>query len=166
MDLFATHYRSNRKKRAKLPANPQAVPYPATAPPGGRPLNAQGWAARYDYKAGWWAEGRGDVDLARRYVTGSWMRDSQADYCVMGCRHYEDAWQALCYLFGVKDALPPRTKRWLEAKVLADCIAVKVRLHITDQDPVILMRWGTARSAALRSIGTILLPPSVSSTST
>lgn len=43
-----------------------------------------------------------------------------------GLRHYEDAWQALCYLFGVKDALPPRTKRWLEAKVLADCIAVKV----------------------------------------
>lgn len=66
MDLFATHYRANRKKRAKLPANPQAVPYPATAPPGGRPLNTQGWAARYDYKAGWWAEGRGDVDLARR----------------------------------------------------------------------------------------------------
>lgn len=66
MDLYATHYRANRKKRAKLPANPQAVPYPATAPPGARPLSTQGWAARYDYKAAWWAEGRGDVDLARR----------------------------------------------------------------------------------------------------
>lgn len=45
-----------------------------------------------------------------------------------GGRHYEDAWQALCYLFGINDALPPRTKRWLEAKVLADCIAIKVRI--------------------------------------
>jgi hypothetical protein len=26
-------------------------------------------------------------------------------------------------------ALPPRTKRWAEARVLADCIAVKVTLH-------------------------------------
>ncbi|KAJ9121480.1 hypothetical protein QFC22_002096 [Naganishia vaughanmartiniae] len=56
-----------RRKRAKLPANPQAVPYPATAPHGVRPLGTQGWAARYDWKAGYWAEGRGDVDLARRY---------------------------------------------------------------------------------------------------
>ncbi|KAJ9095965.1 hypothetical protein QFC21_005327 [Naganishia friedmannii] len=105
MDFYAARYRANRRKRAKLPANPQAVPYPATAPHGVRPLGTQGWAARYDWKAGYWAEGRGDVDLARR--------------------HYEDAWQALCYIFGLKDALPPRTKRWLEAKVLADCIAIK-----------------------------------------
>jgi hypothetical protein len=54
---------------------------------------------------------------------------------VWGGRHCEDAWQALCYLFGIKDALPPRTKRWLEAKVLADCIAVKVSLLSSKSGP-------------------------------
>ena len=68
MDFYAARYRANRRKRAKLPANPQAVPYPATAPHGVRPLGTQGWAARFDWKAGYWAEGRGDVDLARRSV--------------------------------------------------------------------------------------------------
>lgn len=61
---------------------------------------------------------RGGRSCCATYRLGKLMRGED--------RHYEDAWQALCYLFGVKDALPPRTKRWLEAKVLADCIAVKV----------------------------------------
>lgn len=41
-------------------------------------------------------------------------------------RHYQDAYSALQIMFGSTAILPPRTKRWAEAKVLADCISVKV----------------------------------------
>ena len=33
----------------------------------------------------------------------------------------------LIIMFGSTAILPPRTKRWAEAKVLADCINIKVR---------------------------------------
>lgn len=42
-------------------------------------------------------------------------------------RHYQDAHGMLVVMFGSTAILPPRTKRWAEAKVLADCINVKVR---------------------------------------
>lgn len=42
-------------------------------------------------------------------------------------RHYQDAYGALLIMFGSTAILPPRTKRWAEAKVLADCINIKVR---------------------------------------
>lgn len=42
-------------------------------------------------------------------------------------RHYQDAYSTLIIMFGSTAILPPRTKRWAEAKVLADCINVKVR---------------------------------------
>lgn len=41
-------------------------------------------------------------------------------------RHYEDCWNELAKLFSSTTTLPPRTKRWAEAKVLADCVAVRV----------------------------------------
>lgn len=41
-------------------------------------------------------------------------------------RHYQDAYATLVIMFGSTAILPPRTKRWAEAKVLADCINVKV----------------------------------------
>jgi len=43
------------------------------------------------------------------------------------CRHYQDAYGMLTIMFGSTAILPPRTKRWAEAKVLADCINIKVR---------------------------------------
>ncbi|BEJ18225.1 hypothetical protein CspHIS471_0705020 [Cutaneotrichosporon sp. HIS471] len=70
------------------------------------PLGPQGWTIRYDFKAGWFAEVRGELDLARR--------------------HYEDCWNELARMFGSTSALPPRTKRWAEAKVLADCLAMRI----------------------------------------
>jgi trafficking protein particle complex subunit 11 len=42
-------------------------------------------------------------------------------------RHYQDAYASLLVMFGSPLMLPPRTKRWAEAKVLADCISIKVR---------------------------------------
>lgn len=53
-------------------------------------------------------------------------------------RHYEDCYNALADLFGSTAALPPRTKRWAEAKVLADCISMKVSssLILTDKSKI------------------------------
>lgn len=42
------------------------------------------------------------------------------------CSHYEDCWNELARMFGSTQTLPPRTKRWAEAKVLADCVAMRV----------------------------------------
>jgi hypothetical protein len=42
------------------------------------------------------------------------------------CRHYEDCWNELAKMFSSTQVLPPRTKRWAEAKVLADCVAFRV----------------------------------------
>jgi hypothetical protein len=47
-----------------------------------------------------------------------------------GCRHYQDAYAGLVLMFGSVAMLPPRTKRWAEAKVLADCIDLKVCVHL------------------------------------
>jgi len=44
-----------------------------------------------------------------------------------GYRHYQDAYETLTIMFGSTAILPPRTKRWAEAKVLVDCINIKVR---------------------------------------
>lgn len=41
-------------------------------------------------------------------------------------RHYQDAYTTLTTMFGSTSILPPRTKRWAEAKVLVDCISIKV----------------------------------------
>lgn len=51
---------------------------------------------------------------------------SIADAC---SRHYQDAYDVLTVMFGSVAILPPRTKRWAEAKVLADCIDVKVDMY-------------------------------------
>lgn len=42
-------------------------------------------------------------------------------------RHYQDSYDMLVIMFGSPAILPPRTKRWAEAKVLADTINIKVR---------------------------------------
>ena len=44
----------------------------------------------------------------------------------MSSRHYQDAYTTLMIMFGSTAILPPRTKRWAEAKVLADTINFKV----------------------------------------
>jgi len=45
-------------------------------------------------------------------------------------RHYQDAYEMLLIMFGSTAILPPRTKRWAEAKVLADCINIKVGISL------------------------------------
>ncbi|KZT58702.1 hypothetical protein CALCODRAFT_432256 [Calocera cornea HHB12733] len=100
---YANHSKTTRRKRSR--------PHQATGPPpqgGGppRPLRPEGWAVRYEYKMGVFAEFRGEWELARK--------------------HFEDCWSALLDMFSSTAILPPRTKRWAEAKVLADTVSFKI----------------------------------------
>lgn len=115
-EYYAAHGKRVRQKRGRVPSNigerggraRSGSSAAARARSGSfvRPLGQQGWIVRYDFKAGWFAEARGELDLARR--------------------HYEDCWNELARMFGSTTTLPPRTKRWAEAKVLADCVAIKI----------------------------------------
>ncbi|KAK0459106.1 Gryzun, putative trafficking through golgi-domain-containing protein [Desarmillaria tabescens] len=71
-----------------------------------RPLRPEGWTVRYEYKMACFAEFRGEDEVA--------------------LKHYQDAYEVLAVMFGSISILPPRTKRWAEAKVLADCINIKI----------------------------------------
>ncbi|KAK4058130.1 hypothetical protein OIO90_000869 [Microbotryomycetes sp. JL221] len=73
-------------------------------PKGG--LSDKGWTVRYDYKMGFFSEMRSETEVA--------------------LKHYEDCYDSLSEMFSHSDLLPPRTKRWAEAKVLTDCLSVKV----------------------------------------
>jgi hypothetical protein len=112
MDFYNQHSKRVRRKRGKASAaasvkenagRNRAASVTSLQP---KPLGPQGWTVRYDFKAGWFAEIRGDLDLARR--------------------HYEDCWNELAKMFSSTTVLPPRTKRWAEGKVLADCVALRV----------------------------------------
>ncbi|KAK8869844.1 hypothetical protein IAR55_000412 [Kwoniella newhampshirensis] len=105
MEYYSTHAKRVRRKRSRVPLSQMGVS-PVITGAGARALGPQGWAVRYDWKAGWFAEVRGDFDAARR--------------------HYEDCWNELAKMFSSTTTLPPRTKRWAEAKVLADCVAVRI----------------------------------------
>ncbi|KAK0212298.1 hypothetical protein DFS33DRAFT_1482222 [Desarmillaria ectypa] len=71
-----------------------------------QPLRPEGWTVRYEYKMACFAEFRGEDEVA--------------------LKHYQDAYEVLAMMFGSISILPPRTKWWAEAKVLADCINIKI----------------------------------------
>lgn len=106
LDYYGSHAKRVRRKRARLPTGQFAVSQASSSAEKGRALGIQGWGVRYDWKSGWFAELRGEYDIARR--------------------HYEDCWNELAKMFTSTQTLPPRTKRWAEAKVLADCVAIRV----------------------------------------
>ncbi|GAA5914419.1 hypothetical protein JCM6882_008227 [Rhodosporidiobolus microsporus] len=73
-------------------------------PKGG--LNERGWNVRYDYKLALFAEMRSEIEVS--------------------LKHYEDCYDVLVDMFAQPGLLAPRTKRWAEAKVLADCVSIKI----------------------------------------
>ncbi|KAG9036541.1 hypothetical protein FRB95_008596 [Tulasnella sp. JGI-2019a] len=126
MEHYSAHSKRVRRKRNKhghlnnnsiagmadLSGAPPSTAGAITA----RPLRAIGWKVRYDYKLALFAEFRMEEEVARK--------------------HYEDCWLSLVEMFGSTAILPPRTKRWAEAKVLADCIAFKlVKLYLYHSEP-------------------------------
>ena len=106
LEYYGAHAKRVRRKRSRLPSS-SSFSLSTPMADNVRSLGPQGWAVRYDWKAGWFSEIRGEYEIARR--------------------HYEDCWNELAKMFSSTQLLPPRTKRWAEAKVLADCVAVRVR---------------------------------------
>ncbi|KAF8918186.1 Gryzun, putative trafficking through golgi-domain-containing protein [Mucidula mucida] len=89
-----------------------------------RPLRPEGWTVRYEYKMACFAEFRGEDEVA--------------------LKHYQDAYEVLAIMFGSIAILPPRTKRWAEAKVLADCINVKiVKLYMYNNEHALALSHHT-----------------------
>ncbi|KAJ7503038.1 Foie gras liver health family 1-domain-containing protein [Mycena galericulata] len=109
LEYYTAHSKRVRRKRNRHSQAVSSYPTPHTplGTPGlGRPLRPEGWTVRYEYKMACFAEFRGEDDIA--------------------LKHYQDAYGMLVIIFGSTAILPPRTKRWAEAKVLADCINIKV----------------------------------------
>ncbi|KAK0486236.1 Foie gras liver health family 1-domain-containing protein [Armillaria novae-zelandiae] len=102
VEYYTSHSKRVRRKRNR---HTQAVSsYSNPLSPVGhagtiRPLRPEGWTVRYEYKMACFAEFRGED---------------------------ETAYEVLAVMFGSISILPPRTKRWAEAKVLADCINIKI----------------------------------------
>ena len=70
------------------------------------PLDAKGWSVRINFKLAAYSEYKQELDVAIKF--------------------YELAYNELTDLFSSTAALPPRSKRWAEARVLADSISYKV----------------------------------------
>ncbi|QRV83766.1 trafficking protein particle complex subunit 11 [Ceratobasidium sp. AG-Ba] len=104
MEYYVAHSKRVRRKRNRHNHGAISVVPQALGAGSGRPLGAQGWTVRYEYKMATFAEFRDEQEVARK--------------------HYEDCWTTLVEMFGSTAILPPRTKRWAEAKVLADCITI------------------------------------------
>ncbi|KAI0669719.1 Gryzun, putative trafficking through golgi-domain-containing protein [Trametes maxima] len=117
LEYYTNHSKRVRRKRNRhsqaatyqLPLSPMASAGIA------RPLRPEGWTVRYEYKMACFAEFRSEDQVA--------------------LKHYQDAYSTLIIMFGSTAILPPRTKRWAEAKVLADCINVKiVKLYLYNNE--------------------------------
>ncbi|KAJ2928613.1 hypothetical protein H1R20_g8470, partial [Candolleomyces eurysporus] len=108
LEYYTAHSKRVRRKRNRHSQAVASYPNPAAAlvnPNIARPLRPEGWTVRYEYKMACFAEFRGEDEVA--------------------LKHYQDAYATLTIMFGSTAILPPRTKRWAEAKVLADCIDIK-----------------------------------------
>ncbi|THH12985.1 hypothetical protein EW146_g7182 [Bondarzewia mesenterica] len=66
----------------------------------------EGWTVRYEHKMACFAEFRGKDEVVLKY--------------------YRDSYSMLVNMFDSTAILPPRTKCWSDAKVLADCINIKI----------------------------------------
>ena len=95
------HYRLRfNKAKRRRPRIPPVLP---DQPP---PLDAKGWSVRTNFKLAAYSEYKQELDVAIKF--------------------YEIAYSELIDLFSSTAILPPRTKRWGEARVLADSISYKV----------------------------------------
>ncbi|KAI0300474.1 Gryzun, putative trafficking through golgi-domain-containing protein [Multifurca ochricompacta] len=130
VDYYTSHSKRVRRKRNRhaqaasayvLPVSPLGVASPT------RPLRPEGWTVRYEYKMACFAEFRGEFEVA--------------------LKHYQDAYSSLLMMFGSTAILPPRTKRWAEAKVLADCINLKIcKLYLYNNEHALALSQHTIHS--------------------
>jgi hypothetical protein len=126
LEYYTAHSKRVRRKRnrhAQAGSNIITTTHSPLAT--ARPLRPEGWTVRYEYKMACFAEFRGEDEIALKCVQPS-LIPLQNLFTHVFFRHYQDAYAMLTIMFGSTAILPPRTKRWAEAKVLADCINVKV----------------------------------------
>lgn len=117
VEYYTAHSKRVRRKRNRHSQAHSSYPGPPAVSglniP--RPLRPEGWTVRYEYKMACFAEFRSEDEVA--------------------LKHYQDAYDMLIIMFGSTAILPPRTKRWAEAKVLADCINIKiVKLYLYNNE--------------------------------
>jgi hypothetical protein len=138
VEYYTSHSKRVRRKRNKHAQSGSNYPtsIPLLGPVGVvRPLRPEGWNVRYEYKMACFAEFRGENEVALKYII-----INQYGLSLIRSRHYQDAYSALVMMFGSVAMLPPRTKRWAEAKVLIDCIDIKVRSSYHEQNCRITIR--------------------------
>ncbi|KAI6046343.1 Gryzun, putative trafficking through golgi-domain-containing protein [Pisolithus marmoratus] len=100
IEYYTSHSKRVRRKRNRHSQTVSSYnPPPATSVGAAvpRPLRPEGWTVRYEYKMAAFAEFRGEDEVA--------------------LKHYQDAYTTLMIMFGSTAILPPRTKRWAEAKI-------------------------------------------------
>ena len=123
-------------------------------------LGEKGWTVRYDYKMGFMAEMRREIEVSLKCVVThpfDLLLRSRDPH-----RHYEDCYGTLLEMFPQPTLLTPRTKRWAEAKVLADCLTVKVCSSSTNCDDA----YPAFRFPSSTSISASPQDPSLNSTVT
>lgn len=123
MNYYKEQVKRHKKKKSNLPATSASV-RPVQQQNAGvqqsalqhQGLSVQGWMLRYEFKMGMFSECKQDIDNA--------------------VKHYESAYGLLIDIFAVTSTITPgaqglqaRTRRWAEAKVLADCLCLKVTTH-------------------------------------
>ncbi|KAF9948811.1 hypothetical protein BGZ65_007801 [Modicella reniformis] len=129
MNYYKEQVKRHKKKKSNLPATTASVRPIQQQTLGGsqlqqqqqqqqQGLSVQGWMMRYEFKIGMFSECKQDIDNA--------------------IKHYESAYGLLIDMFAVTSTITPgapglaaRTKRWAEAKVLADCLCIKIcKFHL------------------------------------
>ncbi|KAF9161729.1 hypothetical protein DFQ26_004195 [Actinomortierella ambigua] len=119
MTYYREQVKRHRKKKSGLPSTSSSVrPLQGMNGQGvvssnQQSLSVQGWMLRYEFKMGAFSEFRQDIENA--------------------VKHYEMAYALLVDMFAVTSSITPgapglqaRTRRWAEAKVLADCLCLKI----------------------------------------
>ncbi|PWN30606.1 hypothetical protein BDZ90DRAFT_257681 [Jaminaea rosea] len=127
LDYYREHARRIRRKRARYPPPPSivqpilqsvAASRPNSKAPELTPLSREGWHLRAEYKLAMFAELHADYDDA--------------------LAHYLEAYDLLAGPRGMLSStvlLPPRTKRWAEAKVLSDTLSLRIsKLYLYGED--------------------------------
>ncbi|KAG0336203.1 hypothetical protein BG004_008161 [Podila humilis] len=124
MNYYKDQVKRHKKKKSNLPATSASV-RPIQQQNGGvqqslqhQGLSVQGWMLRYEFKMGMFSECKQDIDNA--------------------VKHYESAYGLLIDMFALTSTITPgasglqaRTRRWAEAKVLADCLCLKIcKFHL------------------------------------
>ncbi|KAF8946811.1 hypothetical protein BGZ47_011325 [Haplosporangium gracile] len=124
MNYYKEQVKRHKKKRSNLPSTTASVRPGQQLNSGGslqaqqQTLSVQGWMFRYDFKMGMFSECKQDIDNAVKF--------------------YESAYGLLIDMFAVTSTITPgtpglqaRTRRWAEAKVLADCLCLKIcKFHL------------------------------------